>query len=78
MREFETDTVSQRDLHAYYDGELGRLARWRFERRLQRVCYFINDLHSSDFDSREGICEPSEQWSHTKSLLAPVSRLGSK
>lgn len=36
MREFETDTVSQRDLHAYYDGELGRLARWRFERRLQR------------------------------------------
>ena len=21
-------------LHAYYDGELGRLARWRFERRL--------------------------------------------
>ena len=29
------DRTSER-LQAYYDGELGRLARWRFERRLQR------------------------------------------
>ena len=36
MSERETVPAGRRDLHAYHDGELGGLARWRFERRLQR------------------------------------------
>lgn len=35
MSEFESGSVDPM-LHAYHDGELGRLARWRFERRLRR------------------------------------------
>lgn len=31
-------------LHAYYDGELGRLARWRFERRLARSAELRREL----------------------------------
>ena len=29
------DEKSEQLLHAYHDGELGGLARWRFERRLR-------------------------------------------
>jgi anti-sigma factor RsiW len=32
----ETQIEGWERLHAYHDGELGRLARWRFERRLRR------------------------------------------
>lgn len=32
----ETMSGSERRLHAYYDGELSGLARWRFERELRR------------------------------------------
>jgi anti-sigma-K factor RskA len=34
----------ERTLHAYYDGELGALARWRFERRLARSAALRRDL----------------------------------
>jgi len=32
----ETEIEGWESLHAYHDGELGRLASWRFERRLRR------------------------------------------
>ena len=32
----ETEIKGWESLHAYHDGELGVLARWRFERRLRR------------------------------------------
>ena len=34
----------ERTLHAYHDGELGALARWRFERRLARSPALRRDL----------------------------------
>jgi anti-sigma factor RsiW len=33
-----------RTLHAYYDGELGPLARWLFERRLARSAELRSEL----------------------------------
>lgn len=36
----------QRRLHAYHDGELGRLARWLFERRLARSAELRTELQA--------------------------------
>jgi len=36
MTEIDIDDTGWSDLHAYHDGELRGLARWRFERRLRR------------------------------------------
>ena len=36
----------ERGLHAYYDGELGWLAKWRFERRLSRSAELREELES--------------------------------
>ena len=40
----ETESKSWEKLHAYHDGELGGLARWRFERRLRRSPQLRRDL----------------------------------
>ena len=36
MSEIDIDDAGRNDLHAYHDGELRGLTRWRFERRLRR------------------------------------------
>ncbi len=38
--------TDERLLHAYHDGELGPLARWRFERRLARSLQLRGDLEA--------------------------------
>ncbi len=38
--------TDERLLHAYHDGELGRLARWRFERRLARSPALQSDMEA--------------------------------
>ena len=45
MSDMETGSVDG-TLHAYHDGELGPLARWRFERRLRRSPKLQRELAS--------------------------------
>ncbi len=40
----ERSAREERDLHAYFDGELAGLARWRFERRLRRDASLRREL----------------------------------
>jgi anti-sigma factor RsiW len=41
--------ADSRRLHAYHDGELGRLARWRFTRRLERHPELRRELRALDW-----------------------------
>ena len=45
----ELPVADERRLHAYHDGELGRLARWRFERRLARSPVLREELRALDW-----------------------------
>ena len=42
----DEDATQSFALHAYHDGELSRLARWRFERRLRRSPELRRDLET--------------------------------
>jgi len=54
-------------LHAYYDGELGVLARWRFERRLARSAELRRELAALEalgalVRESEPVTPPADLW----------------